>query len=240
MKYNKGCMICGKELVYTQDYRDVECAICADKFKTNVTCENGHYICDACHNMSGNDFIEEYCANSDETDPIAIACSIMRDPRINLHGPEHHFLVPAALLTAYYNKTGEPKKKKAKLKVAKERASKVPGGFCGYFGSCGAAIGVGIFFSIITEATPLTKETWGLANKSTGSVLMKMGDIGGPRCCKRSTFLAIIEAARMLDEEIGAGLLDFKNIKPFCEYKGNNEQCIKLECPYFLNKRGQA
>ena len=31
-----------------------------------------------------------------------------------------------------------------------------------FYGNCGAAVGTGIFISIITEATPLTKENWGI------------------------------------------------------------------------------
>lgn len=237
MKYNKGCMVCGKELVYTQELSDVTCEICGEKYDVDVKCPDGHYVCDSCHNKSGNEFIIEYCSESKETDPLAIVYDIMKNPSINLHGPEHHYLVPAALITAYYNKIGDQKLKEEKLAIAKERASYVKGGLCGNYGACGAAIGSGIFASVITEATPLTEETWGFANKMTGSILMDMGEIGGPRCCKRNTFLSVIKAAENLYNENGIKLLDFENVEPFCEYKAHNKQCIKERCPYFLNRR---
>jgi hypothetical protein len=32
-----------------------------------------------------------------------MALNLMKNPQIKMHGPEHHFLVPAVLLAAYYN-----------------------------------------------------------------------------------------------------------------------------------------
>ena len=39
------------------------------------------------------------------------------------------------------------------------RATDIKGGFCGFYGNCGAAVGTGIYVSIITGATPLTRES---------------------------------------------------------------------------------
>jgi len=59
--------------------------------------------------------------------------------------PEHHFLVPAVLLAAYYNIKGDPEQKKRKIKAARERSSNILVGFCGFHGDCGPAVGTGIF-----------------------------------------------------------------------------------------------
>ena len=40
-----------------------------------------------------------------------MAIEIMKSPMINMHGPEHHFLVPAVLITSYYNIKDEKKNK---------------------------------------------------------------------------------------------------------------------------------
>jgi hypothetical protein len=61
-----------------------------------------------------------------------------RDGKMRQHGPELHFLVPAVLISAYSNTKGEPGEKEAKIKKARQRAEKILGGFCGFYGNCGA------------------------------------------------------------------------------------------------------
>ncbi|WMM24532.1 DUF5714 domain-containing protein [Tissierella sp. MB52-C2] len=232
-RHSKDCMICGQELEYFEEYKDLECLYCHKKFKSNVSCKDGHYVCDSCHSMSGNDLIENYCKNTDKVDPIEMAIEIMKNPLINMHGPEHHFLVPAVLITSYYNIKDEKKNKIKKLAVAKMRAKDVKGGICGFYGNCGAAVGTGIFMSIITEATPLTKENWGLANLMTGTALIEISKTGGPRCCKRNVFTAIKTASKFADEYLETKMYDYQEYKPLCTFKSNNKECLKLGCPYF-------
>ena len=133
----------------------MKCAICGQEYDSNVSCEQGHFVCDSCHSLPANDFIARFCIASNAKNPIEQAITLMRDPRIKMHGPEHHFLVPAVLLSAYYNVTGETDKKEEKINLAQKRAISVLGGFCGYQGDCGAAVGVGIFVSVKTGSTPL-------------------------------------------------------------------------------------
>ena len=40
-------------------------------------------------------------------DPVSMLFNMMEDPYIYMHGPEHHIMVGAALITAYYNAGGE-------------------------------------------------------------------------------------------------------------------------------------
>lgn len=236
MKYNSGCMICGKELVYSNEVYERECSLCGKTFKTNVTCTDGHFICDECHSTDAIDVIENICNETDLTDPLELSMMLMKEPFVNLHGPEHHYLIPAVLVTSFCNQFETPELKREKLAIAKERASSVPGGYCGFYGSCGAGVGCGIFASVITGATPLTRDSWGFSNKMTGYVLTAIGEVGGPRCCKRNSFNAIIKASEFLYKETGKKLFDFENAKPVCTYKNKNKECIKLDCPFFLNK----
>lgn len=232
MKSN--CLVCGEELLYRNDYIEVKCEYCKKTYSTNVTCKNFHYICDKCHSLQGNDFILNYCRFTEEKDPYKIAVEIMKDKSIHMHGPEHHFLVPAILIASYYNNLGKGETLKAeKLEIAKERAKYVKGGFCGFYGSCGAAVGAGIFLSIITETTPLTKKTWGLVNEMTGRVLIELSEIGGPRCCKKGVFTAIKEASKIIEREFGLEILEGnKTIK--CGFSKFNKECIGKSCPYNL------
>ncbi|SCG83034.1 hypothetical protein DW1_1463 [Proteiniborus sp. DW1] len=226
-------MICGKELMYFEYYKEVECVYCHKTFKSNVTCLDGHYICDICHSIDSIDLIENYCRETNKTNPIEMATELMKNPSINMHGPEHHFLVPAVLLTSYYNIIDKKDMKTRKLAIAKIRAKDIKGGFCGFYGNCGAAVGTGIYMSIILEATPLTKESWGLANLMTGTTLISLAKIGGPRCCKRNVFASIKEAAKFTDEHFKIKLYDYEKYSPICSFRLRNRECLKGECPYY-------
>ena len=56
-----------------------------------------------------------------------------------MHGPEHHIMVGAALLTAYKNAGGEIDLQQALVEMM-SRGRSVPGGACGFWGACGAGI----------------------------------------------------------------------------------------------------
>jgi hypothetical protein len=98
--YSSGCLICGAELIYSQDESALICAVCKTERRSNAACQNGHFVCDHCHEANAFDFISAYCLTTTAADPIDIAVSIMRHPSVAMHGPEHHFLVPAALAAA--------------------------------------------------------------------------------------------------------------------------------------------
>jgi hypothetical protein len=229
--FKEGCLICGKSLVYGQENRDLSCSICGAEESGTVACEDGHFVCDSCHSLSGNDFIEKYCRSTGSKDPLAIAIAVMRNRSIKMHGPEHHFLVPAVLVAAYYNSRGDLAAKEKKLAIARKRADKVSGGFCGFQGTCGAAIGTGIFMSTILEATPLSVDEWRLANLLASRSLEQIANHGGPRCCKRNTFLAIRETARFLEEFLDTRLGISENI--VCEFSPLNRECRYSDCPFF-------
>ena len=100
-------------------------------------------------------------------------------------------------------------------------------GFCGFYGNCGAAVGTGIFASLVTNATPLSIADWKLANLVTAKSLYVIAQHGGPRCCKRTTFLALLEAANFVKEHFGVTFKLKKEIK--CEfYPLNNVSKAKL------------
>lgn len=231
MNYKAGCFVCGSELIYLDKYSKLECYYCKNVFESNVACSKGHYICDTCHSLSGNELILQYCLQSNNTDPVELALILMRHKSINMHGPEHHFLVPAVLLTAYYNIKNEPVKKKEKLLIAEKRAKNVLGGFCGFYGCCGAAIGTGIFMSLITDATPLSKDEWQVSNMLTANVLLSISKAGGPRCCKRDTFIALLETIKYLHDTLYISFGCNESIK--CEFSSLNKECLVNYCPFY-------
>lgn len=234
METNKNnCFVCGQELVYSQaaDLK-VICHYCGKETVSNVSCKNGHFVCDECHSKSGVELIEAYCVNAQETDVMQMANTIMLNPAIKMHGPEHHFLVPAVLLAAWYNHRGESHWKEQKIREAKKRARKVLGGFCGFYGTCGAAVGTGIFISLITNGTPLSEKAWSQANMMTSKALHQIAISGGPRCCKRDTFISLKQATDFVSKELDSSFPLAREIQ--CDFSLLNKECLKRNCPFNL------
>lgn len=235
-EHRSGCLVCSKELVYLDEAETLTCHYCKETFDADARCVDGHYVCDACHSLSGNDIIEQTCASTDEVNPVRLAIELMRNHSVKMHGPEHHYLVPAVLLACYHNATGDPKGKVINLKKARNRAEKVPGGFCGIQGTCGAGIGTGIFVSVMTGSTPLSKEEWGSANAMTSRALNSIAGHGGPRCCKRTSFLAIAEAAGYLKDSYCVAIPIDEDIE--CEFSSLNKECLGTNCPFYREDNG--
>lgn len=228
--HKKGCLICGNDLVYGATEK-LECFYCHKIYDASVKCVSGHYVCDSCHSLPADDLIESYCTNSKSEDPLELALNLMRSPQVKMHGPEHHFLVPAVLLAAYYNVKKDPEKKRLKIKEARVRASNVLGGFCGLYGDCGAAVGTGIFIALVTNSTPLSKEEWRLSNTMTAKSLLTIANHGGPRCCKRNSFLAINMAIKFVKDKFGLVMKTNPTLR--CEFSDLNNECLHHDCPYF-------
>lgn len=221
------CLICGAPLEYLAADEMMECALCHTKEPSKTRCMEGHYVCSACH-TAGMDAVIGACLRETSKDPIEILNRMMDQPFCHMHGPEHHVMVGAALLTAYHNAGGEIDLPQA-LAEMMSRGKNVPGGVCGFWGACGAGISTGIFVSILSKATPLTEESFGLSNLMTSRALEKIGTVGGPRCCKRDSYLSILAAADFVREHFGVELDSHEVV---CGYAAQNNQCIGKRCPF--------
>lgn len=227
------CLVCGEPLEYWEEAQEVVCHICGKREVGHSICVAGHYVCDACHRSGGVDHIMEVCKASGSKDPIGLAMEIMDDKSIFPNGPEHHTLVGAVLLTAYSNAGGDIHLDRALEELCK-RSMQVPGGTCGFWGTCGAAVSAGQFWSIVSGSTPLAQDPWAETQRLTSRILGKLAEVGGPRCCKRTGFTAILEGARYADELHGVkmGLPG----KVVCRYFDRNKECRKKDCPFFPSR----
>ena len=223
------CLVCGAPLEYLEQPEQMTCHFCGKQEWSHARCVQGHYICDACHEKIGLRVIRKACLETKSRDPIAIFQQVIRSPHIHMHGPEHHVLVGSALLAAYKNAGGELDLDAA-LEEMRNRGAQVPGGICGLWGTCGAAVSTGIFVSLITGASPLSGKEWGLCNEMTSRSLGAIAKTGGPRCCKRDSYTAILEAVDFVGEKFGIWMERPK--KTVCGLYGRNEQCLKEKCPY--------
>ena len=227
---NDECLICGEELEYLDRDTLMECVLCHRQESSKTRCKNGHYVCSECH-MAGMDSIIALCLEETSTNPIAVLEKMMSKSFCHMHGPEHHVLVGAALLTAYNNCLSDT----AKLDLVEllpevmSRGRQVPGGACGYMGACGAAISTGIFMSVITRNTPLSTDTWRLCNLCTSRALEQVALNGGPRCCKRDSYLSILTTIDFVKENLG---VEMEKSEVVCTRSQINNQCIGKKCPF--------
>ena len=227
MVKNEECLICKAPLEYLNEDVEMECVICHKKELSKTRCINGHYVCNECH-IKGIDSIFGICLTATSKNPIEIIQEMMKLPFCHMHGPEHHIMVGAALLTAYKNAGGEIELPNALIEM-KNRGQSVPGGACGFSGACGAGISSGIFISIISEATPLATKPFGLANRMTAKSLEAIGIVGGPRCCKRDSFLSILSAIDFVKKYFS---IEMDKTDIVCSFSAMNNQCIGKRCPF--------
>lgn len=239
--HGSGCLICGAELVYGAAVRRV-CAMCGGEFDAEAECAGAvrHFVCDACHSRGAVGVIEAVCRATASTDAWTIAAQLLRSPAVAMHGPEHHLVTGAALLAAYCNATGSRDRLDAWLATVLRRGAQVPGGTCGHWGACGAAIGAGIFLAAVTESTPMTRlgswksrpdlDAYALGNRLSARCLAAVGAVGGPRCCKRSVGLVIRESVAFLREEVGVVLPESEIA---CEFSARNRDCKGERCDFY-------
>ena len=229
------CEVCREDLVYAvnlNDYKDLTCQFCGKSFNTNTYCKNGHYICDSCHSNGPIEVIEDFLENTNLKDPFEIADKIMKHPKFKMYGPEHHVLTAAVIITALKNNgIYKPNGEKITLfdiKEAIRRASKIPGGWCGFYGSCGAGMGSGVAISVFTGANPSTDIPRSIANEATTRSLAKIAD-NLEHCCKRSLKISICETIEILNEKFGIKL-PYSPKK--CVFSAKNNKCVKENCPF--------
>ncbi|MGL5716310.1 MAG: DUF5714 domain-containing protein [Paraclostridium sp.] len=224
------CLICNEEIVYKNETIKQTCYFCKEIHESSISCSKGHYVCDACHSSDAFTAITNYCLKSDSINPLKMAVDLMNHPSIKMHGPEHHYLVPAVLSTAFVNKTATKYKLEKILTEGQKRSKNVLGGFCGFYGACGAGVGCGIYASLIQESGPMNKEEWGLCNLMTSKALENISKFGGPRCCKRDTFAAIETAVDFTKYHLGVELERSENLK--CKFNKLNKECLTTKCKF--------
>ena len=228
-RLQSGCMVCGAPLTYFMEEKECQCTYCHRPFFANSICENGHFVCDACHAEDALKIIEHICMESTETDMIRLFEHIRRHPAIPLNGPEYHALVPGVVLATYRNLGGNITS--TTIQTGIKRGSNVPGGHCAFMGVCGAAIGVGIAFSIILEANPLNAELRKTVLTATQTVLSDIAGLKAARCCQRDSWLALKKAAELSKNFLPITLIADHGL--VCHQKENNKDCFGKACPLF-------
>jgi len=228
-KQRSGCMVCGSPLVYHNRPSEAACSYCGTKQQTTALCENGHFVCDACHTEDALVVIERVCQQTDATDMISLLDRIRRHEAMRVHGPEHHAMVPAIILATARN-LGAPVTEEM-IRLGIQRGSRIGGGHCAYMGACGAALGLGVAFSLILGCSPLKGSQRKTVQSAVMAALEPIAALDAARCCQRDSWLALKKAAELSHEILPVKLQADAPLR--CAQVSTNAQCMGATCPLF-------
>lgn len=228
-------MLCGKTLIYSEKATEQLCQFCNEGIVSPISCQDGHFVCDTCHSADAVGLLHRMADGETSMEPLEMVESAFNHPSFSFHGPEHHSLVPAAILIALKNrKIPRPDGSLVTEDIIKEgirRGTAIPGGFCGYAGNCGACVGTGIAIALFIGSTPKRAEERFLAHKATVDALTLAQD-SLIRCCKRSTYYGLTAAMRFLKKEMDIELGSIPQSRS-CSNWRRNQDCAMHECVFF-------
>lgn len=177
-----------------------------------------------------NNWIKEKCLEYKGNNPIELIINLMKDECIRIHGPEHHILDGACFMTALHNAGMEFDLDEA-LDEMIVRGRKMPGATCGQWGMCGSSASIGAALAIIHETGPLSHNEFYKDNlKLVSKALDAIGEVGGPRCCKRNAFLSLLVAVDFVKKYYQ---IELEKEEVHCEFSTFNRECIGVRCPFY-------
>ncbi|MBN1458855.1 MAG: hypothetical protein JXA57_04915 [Armatimonadetes bacterium] len=150
-----------------------------------------------------------------------------------VNGVWHHALVGEILLVCLRNAGHEISEDLIDEVV--DRGRQIPGGACGFLGTCGALDSASSAYSILLGSTPVATEPRERLLRFSAKLVARLAEIGGSRCCKKSSYAAL-ETAREEFAKVGFELPEEK-FEGRCPFFAANETCDGEACVYFPTKR---
>jgi len=234
--HKSGCLVCGEPITILTEPKELECHYCGKRERVESCCEDGHFVCDQCHIQPAADAIRNLCLTSKEKDVVAMFQQLRLNPAFPTHGPHHHPMVPGILLAAYRNNGGNVSDEDIITGI--NRGTQVPGASCSFFGVDGAAIGVGIAFSVILKASPFDGTLRQAVQKIVIRVAEKIAEHPFSRCCQRECLLALQEA-EAISKELTDTLIPAQNVL-VCDQFKQADHCAGKRCPFFPKEKENA
>lgn len=169
------------------------------------------------------------CMTEKDTDPLKIFEAVAKKDFVRMHGPEHHVLDGACVLTAFANAGGKTDLQAGLRKLVTE-GLRMPGATCGLWGVCGSTASIGAALAWIDGTGPLSiDDSWGLHMTYTSQALAALAKVGGPRCCKRNAWLSMLTAIEFINAHYPVTLTG-SDVR--CSFYPCNQQCIGERCPF--------
>ncbi|MFW9926945.1 MAG: DUF5714 domain-containing protein [Candidatus Thorarchaeota archaeon] len=223
------CVVCGKVLHKTKG--DVlPCSYCGKGEASDFTCEDNHFVCETCRTSAPVEIIQRTCIASKSDNPLYLANLLMHNPAIPMSGPEHHFLVPAVLLTVAHN-AGQKMNLESHLRKAMKRINRFGLGSCARLGACGAALGVPIAISLLLGADYSKPKERQIVLRASASAVTEIANLPAQRCCKASVYSSLRIGSVFLSQELELNITSISHL--VCQFKESNPECVGNQCPYF-------
>lgn len=175
--------------------------------------------------------IKEYCLASTSKNPYEMAEDLMREP-IPFHGPAHHYLVAAVIVTAYCNAKGLEMEKENCLEKAFIRTRNIMPGSCGTYGVCGDVLAASAALGLLILANPMSTHSLKEVNTIASLCQTALARFIGPRCCKQATYQCLHTTVNYMNLELGTSLEFPEN--PKCHFSNENPDCNRSECPFWI------
>ena len=191
-------------------------------------CINGHFTCLTClETKSPEEALIRICMLKPSRDLVELADRCMLHPSIPMHGPEHHYLTSCVVLG--WLKALGLRVTEGMMRAAVKRSIVVPGGSCGSMGLCGAPVGVGAALAVILKSTPLKPKERTTCINAVRMGLELVEEIDGVRCCKASTYSALMVASKVVKQVLGVGEV-LSSVR--CSFSNKNPDCLGSKCPF--------
>ena len=233
----EACLICGDSLAYSFYAEPVVCRLCGLQQESAIVCHQGHYVCNSCHGQEYYDFMAGFALAQTSQDPMAITENLLKEGSLPEMGAEHHAIPAAALLTALRNYgelvlPGEQKKRRIgddDIREGIRRTRQIVPCACTYFGACGAALAVGVVFSIVLQANGMSDNERSRALRASHAALGNIANAGGEACCKQSVRSSVLVGSQLLKEMLQV-YLPLSRSK--CFYQTRNGSCKGSACSF--------
>lgn len=217
--------------------RKFTCLDCGKQDIGNISCPNGHYICDECHGKGLLDTVKDYVLASKSEDPLEIAEFLMDLNNVPMLGCENAWITAGALMAALKNE-GTIRIRDEKIVEALNRTRKQAiGGYCGLTGVCGIAPAIGACFSVVFGAACSKDRETATVMRVVVRILDTIANETGPCCCKNFVRKSLTEAIKMVKEHLYISL-SIANENIVCKHSDRHPHgCRKEKCSYFGNEK---
>ena len=225
------CPNCGTELKRMDEKTIGKCKLCGKDCESDCECGKGHLICGDCTENLIREKIKEVCRTTKSKNPYDVLEEIYSDGIVSTRFLKNHICIGAALAAAFNNASEKKIDIDPMVDEIMRRGALIPPKACGHAGDCGAAVACGIFYSTVTDTHPLTQgQQWGDVAVLTGTCLVDLGRIGGPRCCNRGALVSMKNTVLQVKEKLGVEM-EWYDRK--CIHKDWNKQCKGKDCPFY-------
>ena len=228
-------MICGSTLQYLHYAESLICIYCGANENGHIKCEEGHFVCEACHRKDAMTMVEEVALTTPLKGPVEIAELMMSHPALPMLGCEHAFIASGALMAALKNSPyGRGKITNADIREVFHRTSKqAVSGYCGLTGVCGIAPALGACLSTFLGSRCGSDTEQKITMEAVIKVMQAIADLTGPGCCKAYVRNALGAAVSVLGERFGI-LLPVSETPIVCTHITKHPHgCREEKCPYY-------